>query len=159
MTRIQCPKCGKINDDSLDFCIYCGTIYDEYKPEENSDLLSVKSMIPFENGAFRQKNDDFNQIPNKPKNKHTLAIILGYIFAILGGLLGFVFAIYLLTRDDSVAKKHGLVQLLVLLAYLLMISVLILTGQMDMNVLLNPFNTTQVSNLTNMSNMSSLFGI
>lgn len=35
MKAIQCPKCGKMNDGSTDFCIYCGTIYDEYRAEDD----------------------------------------------------------------------------------------------------------------------------
>ena len=96
-------------------------------------------------------------------------IIIGYIFAILGSVLGFIFAIYLITRNDSNAKKHGIIQLAFLIIEFAVIGILIYTGQMDPNIILNPFNTTQMNNMSQMynsssmnltgsSNLSSLFG-
>ena len=41
------------------------------------------------------------------KYPHKLATILGYIFALLGGLLGIGFGIYLSRRKDPRAKLHG----------------------------------------------------
>jgi K+-sensing histidine kinase KdpD len=34
-------------------------------------------------------------------------VILGYIFAILGGIIGAIIGLYLYTRDDSYYKVHG----------------------------------------------------
>ena len=103
------------------------------------------------------------------KNNYTLLIVIGYIFAILGSVLGFIFAIYLLTRKDANAKRHGLIQLVLLILEFILVGVLIYTGQMDPNIILNPFNTTQMTNMSNIynssamnmtgsSNLSSLFG-
>lgn len=39
----------------------------------------------------------------KPTSK--IIIILGYIFSLLGGLIGVILAIYLATRKDPVAKN------------------------------------------------------
>jgi hypothetical protein len=46
--------------------------------------------------------------PPVEENKHTLAVVLGYLFAILIPLIGFIFGIYLVTRKDSEsATFHG----------------------------------------------------
>ena len=161
MEAIKCPKCGKINDGSTDFCIYCGTIYEEYNAEDDDSNFF---FIPTKSG--KKQGINLNSMPDglsQGKETYTWMIIIGYIFAILGSVLGFIFAIYLLTRKDSNAKKHGLIQLIVLIAEFAVIGFLIFTGQIDPNVILNPFNTTQMNNMSQMNmsgynNLSSLFG-
>ena len=45
MNPIKCPRCGKINDGTTDFCIYCGTIYDEYNAEEDdSNVFFIPTL-------------------------------------------------------------------------------------------------------------------
>jgi len=34
-------------------------------------------------------------------------VVLGYVFAVLGGLVGMVIGIYLGSRKDPICKKHG----------------------------------------------------
>ena len=165
MQPIKCPKCGKINDGTTDFCIYCGTIYDEYKADEDD------SNIFFIGRDSNKKGINFDSMQDsisKGNQNYRLMIIIGYIFAILGSVLGFIFAIYLITRKDSNAKKHGLIQLALLIIEYGLIGILILTGQMDPNIILNPFNSTNMTNMTQLynssamnmsgSNLSSLFG-
>ena len=152
MEPIQCPKCGKINDGTTDFCIYCGTIYDEYRSEEDN---SNAFFIPI--GANKNPGN-FNPLPKGlggMNQKYKWIIIIGYFFAILGSVLDFIFAIYLITRKDQNAKKHGLIQLVVLIAEYALIGLMIYTGQMDPNVILNPFNTTNMTNMTQFYNGSS----
>ena len=162
MEPIKCPKCGKINDGTTDFCIYCGTIYEEYKADEdNSNIFSIG------NGPNRKPWNDSNPLSGENHN-YRLMIIIGYIFAILGSVLGFIFAIYLITRKDPSAKKHGIIQLALLIIEFAFVGFLIYTGQMDINMILDPFNTTQMYNMTKMynssqnitaaNNFSSLFG-
>ena len=88
-------------------------------------------------------------------------MIIGYITAILGGVLGFIIAIFLITRKDPYARKHGFIQLSILICWVMLIGALVLTGQMDLNVLLNPMNTTQLENLTQNASVNStnLFGL
>ena len=166
MKAIQCPKCGKMNDGSTDFCIYCGTIYDEYRAEDDDfNIFTIGKVL-------NKKDIKLNPMPEQlssKKNNYTLLIVIGYIFAILGSVLGFIFAIYLLTRKDANAKRYGLIQLVLLILEFILVGVLIYTGQMDPNIILNPFNTTQMTNMSNIynssamnmtgsSNLSSLFG-
>ncbi len=163
MKPIQCPKCGKMNDGSTDFCIYCGTIYEEYNAEEDDSNIF---FIPTRSGKKQElKLNDMPDYDGEKKDSYRIMILIGYIFAILGSVLGFIFAFYLITRKDSNAKKHGMIQLILLIIEFALIGFLILTGQIDPNVLLNPFNTTQMANMTNMSqnmsgsnNLSGLFG-
>ena len=164
MKPIQCPKCGKINDGTTDFCIYCGTIYEEYNEDEDDSNLF---FIPTKSGKKQQiKLNPMPEQLGEKKESYKFMIIIGYVFAILGSVLGFIFAFYLLTRKDSNAKKHGIIQLVLLIIEFGIIGILIFTGQMDPNIILNPFNTTQMTNMTNMSqmnmsgsnNISSLFG-
>jgi hypothetical protein len=165
MARIECPRCGKVNDGTTDFCIYCGTIFEEYNPEDDDFNIFTISKKTYNKGT------DIGSISSSSSGKgnYRLMIILGYIFAILGSVLGFIFSIYLLTRKDANAKKHGLIQLLVLIIEFTFIGYLILSGQMDPNIILNPFNTTNMTNMsqiynssamnmTGSSNLSSLFG-
>ena len=166
MQPVQCPKCGKINDGTTDFCIYCGTIYEEYNADEDDfNIFSISRRSNDKGVNFGSMSGSLS----KGNESYRLMIILGYIFAILGSVLGFIFAIYLITRKDSNAKKHGLIQLVVLVAEYALIGFLILTGQMDPNILLNPFNTTNMTNMsqiyntsamnmTGSGNLSSLFG-
>ena len=166
MQAIKCPKCGKINDGTTDFCIYCGTIYDEYKADEDDSNIFFIGRDSNKKGiGFDSMQDSIS----KGNQNYRLMILIGYIFAILGSVLGFIFAIYLITRKDSNAKKHGLIQLVVLIAEFALVGFLIFTGQMDPNIILNPFNTTNMANMTQMynsssmnmsgsSNLSSLFG-
>ena len=175
MEAIMCPRCGKMNDGTLDFCIYCGTYFDEYNEDNNDgNVFFIRSIT---NGKPGKKQAiKLNEMPDKfhnpQKQKHSIAILLGYLFAILGGLIGFAFAIYLITRKDKNARRHGLIQLVILLIEYILIAVLVLNGQLDLNMVLDPFNMTSMNNFTNMSqlynqspmnlsggsNISSLFG-
>lgn len=49
------------------------------------------------------------------KESHTLSIVLGYIFCILGGWIGLIFAIYNMSRNDEQTRKHGKIQMGILL--------------------------------------------
>ena len=42
MNPVKCPKCGKINDGNLDFCIYCGAIFEESQPENDKFILDLR---------------------------------------------------------------------------------------------------------------------
>lgn len=161
MRGIECPKCGKMNDGTTDFCIYCGTIYDEYNAEDDDSNFF---FIPTKSG--KKQGINLKNMPkefSQGKESYRLMILIGYVFAILGSVLGFIFAFYLLTRNDSNAKKHGMIQLAVLVIEFLAIGILIYTGQIDPNIILNPFNTTQMTNISQMNasgsnNLSGLFG-
>ena len=99
MTK-YCPSCGEALLDEAKFCKSCGKNLDDTK--QNFTQTEATKTYP---------------VPAAEKS-HTLAIVLGYICAILIPLFGLIFAVYLLTRNDSAkAKQHG--------KYILIITVVI----------------------------------
>ena len=147
----RCPQCGTTTDDMYGFCIRCGYEFSEVKYEENTCPLCgfsnpneadycVKCGTQL---VFKNQNEQETD-QNKPvviKKEIILGgenienrtsrwiIILGYIFSILGGIVGLIIAIYLSTRKDPIAKKHGRIQLLIFGIYILIIAILLLSGR------------------------------
>ncbi len=170
MVMRRCPKCHSTGDDQYGFCIKCGYEYPKmevtantcplcgYENPEEADYC-VKCGSPL---IFKNQSDN----PDKPNNPivirrisdgpqstdigstSKILIILGYIFSILGGLLGLIIAIYLITRKDPVAKKHGRIQLAIFIFYLVLILVLILTGTISTDNLMQ-YSQMNLTNLTN----------
>lgn len=84
-----CPTCGEELVDNTKFCKNCGA-----KLETAGTATTQQTTSNFE--------------VQKVEKDHTLAIVLGYICAILIPLIGFIFGIYLITRKDSdKANFHG----------------------------------------------------
>jgi hypothetical protein len=88
----------------------------------------------------------------KPSKNYNLIIILGYIFSILGGIIGLILALYLATRKDPRAKMHGSIQLSILLFYSIILLLMYLNG--DLNNILETYNQiaqnyTEMLNITN----------
>lgn len=116
-----CPLCGFHNPQEADYCVKCGTplIFKQQFPgDPNSNLnpIVIKKEI--------SKNADEYRKPSTSK----WIIVFGYIFSILGGILGLIIAIYLSTRKDPVARKHGHIQLAIFAFYIALIAILYLTG-------------------------------
>lgn len=111
-----CPLCGYVNPDEADFCVKCGT------PLLFKDQIKNNSVI---NPVVIKKESAGDNTSNR---RRTILIIFGYIFSILGGLLGLIIAIYLATRKDPVSKKHGRIQLAIFVFYILLIAVFYVTG-------------------------------
>jgi uncharacterized membrane protein YcgQ (UPF0703/DUF1980 family) len=61
--------------------------------------------------------------------------VFGYIFSILGGILGLIIAIYLSTRKDPVTRKHGHIQLAIFIFYIILIAVLFATGSIPQDAI------------------------
>lgn len=136
----KCLACGFENPEEAEFCVKCGM-----------PLLLKEN---FENGSLFIKTvpSGKKEEPKQPedyKKTGSLIIILGYIFSILGGLIGLIIALYLSTRKDPRARKHGHIQLAILLFYLVIIAISIGTGMVSLE---------QLSNITAM-NMTSLPGL
>ncbi|MCK9152118.1 PsbP-related protein [Methanobacterium alcaliphilum] len=74
-----CPRCGTENKDNEKFCKKC------------SNQLAQENH---ENTRIKKKNS-------------RLLVVLGYIFAVLSGIIGVVIGVYLYTRDNSYYKVHG----------------------------------------------------
>ena len=95
-----CPSCGAEKKEGSKFCHNCGYNFENAVSEavQNDDFNT-------------QVNPQVNANPNpnvqSSQNSHTISKVLGYIFAILIPIIGIVFGIYLVTREEEDAKKHG----------------------------------------------------
>lgn len=110
-----CPLCGYPNPDEADFCVKCGTPL-IFKSQFEGDHTSINPIIISRDATENHKRTS------------KMLIVLGYLFSLLGGLIGLIIAIYLATRKDPVAKKHGRIQLGIFAFYVILISVLFATG-------------------------------
>ena len=89
-----CPSCGEERKEGSKYCHNCGYDFGNVGAEENTNLNT---------NTVTQ-----NSIPNVQSEKsYTFSKILGYLCAILIPLFGVIFGIYLVTRDEADAKKHG----------------------------------------------------
>lgn len=140
----KCPKCGKIDIDNYGFCIKCGAEFTDEYPHQK---IIIQDTL-FQKMENTQNNNFNSNIDQKPKKRYTLFIILGYIFAILGGLIGLIIALYLATRKDRRAKKHGLIQLGILVFYVIIILLAIGTGVIDTNTLSHMLTNPTLFNYT-----------
>jgi len=122
----KCLNCGTINDNDSQFCIDCGAIL---KSDNSSDKKIAcpycGSLIPTNASKCKNCGEWINK-NIKPKN-YTLAIVLGYVFTLLGGLIGLIIAIYLLTRDNPHANEHGEIQLVISIIWVILIILLIIS--------------------------------
>ncbi|MBQ2227096.1 MAG: zinc ribbon domain-containing protein [Methanobrevibacter sp.] len=154
----RCPQCGAAGDDVYGFCIKCGYEFPKIKENQNACPLCqypnpdeadycVKCGTPL---IFRSqfegnhtalnpiviKKEVVNNAPeHKPSQTSKWIILFGYIFSILGGLLGLVIAIYLSTRKDPVARRHGHIQLAIFGFYIVLFALLYATGNIPADAL------------------------
>lgn len=120
-----CPLCGFDNPEEADFCVKCGTpLLFKSQIENNSYINPIVIKRTTEGQEIAPKRSKFN----------TLLVYLGYLFSILGGLVGIIIAIYLITRKDPKLKKHGYIQLAIFVFYIVLIAVLFATGNIPPEV-------------------------
>ena len=115
-----CPLCGYPNPDEADFCVKCGTPL-LFKNQFEGSPDSIKPIII-------KRNIGQGSEPVQPKPTSKFIIYLGYILAILGSIIGLIIAIYLITRKDPVAKKHGYIQIAIIVFYIVIVAVLYSIG-------------------------------
>lgn len=160
MVLRRCPQCGSTNDDRYGFCVKCGFEYpkiEEIKdtcplcgyvnPEEAEFCVKCGAPLIFKNKfennvitmepVMVEKEVAPTSEPPIEKKTSTWIIVLGYIFTILGGILGVIIAIYLSTRKDPVAKKHGHIQLAIYAFYIILIAILFATGNIPSDAIAN----------------------
>lgn len=114
----SCPLCGYPNPDEADFCVKCGTPL-IFKSQFEADHTNINPIVINRTPATGENN-----VPRTSR----ILIVLGYLFSILGGLIGLVIAIYLSTRKDPVARKHGHIQLAIFVFYVVFIAIMYATG-------------------------------
>ncbi|WP_295590758.1 zinc-ribbon domain-containing protein [uncultured Methanobrevibacter sp.] len=89
-----CPSCGEELVDTAKFCKNCG--------------MNLETREETKNTTGTQQTATPRYEVQKVENDHKIAVILGYICAILIPLFGLIFGIYLVTRNDSDgANMHG----------------------------------------------------
>ena len=172
MVMRRCPKCHSTGDDQYGFCIKCGYEYPKMEanpntcplcgyenPDEADYCVKCGSPLIFKNQGNNPENPInpiiIRRIPDNPQDMESgttskIIILFGYIFSILGGLLGLIIAIYLVTRRDPVAKKHGRIQLAIFVFYLVLILIFILTGAISTDNLMQ-YSQMNLTNLTNVT--------
>ncbi len=154
----RCPQCGTTSDDMYGFCIKCGYEFTKIEsnahacplcgfnnPDEADYCVKCGSPLIFKQQIQEGQNANVNPIiikkevsPNTANRHGTTSrwlIVFGYIFSILGGILGLIIAIYLSTRKDPNARKHGHIQLAIFAFYILLIAILYLTGNIPADVI------------------------
>ena len=166
----RCPQCGTTSDDQFGFCIKCGREFTKndpsnsacplcsyQNPEEADYCVKCGTPLLFKNHPESETKSfgpivvqkTYSNHDNTPKRNSTSRwlIIFGYFFSILGGLLGLIIAIYLSTRKDPVAKKHGHIQLAIFGFYIALIAILFATGNIPADAFTN-YKQLVMGNLT-----------
>lgn len=160
MVLRRCPQCGSTGDDIYGFCIKCGWEFPKVKsgehfcplcgypnPDEADFCVKCGTPLLFKS-QFEQDNTSFNPIvikktistgssSSKYGGMTKWLIIFGYLFSILGGLLGLIIAIYLITRKDPNVRKHGIIQLAIFGFYVALIAILYATGNIPADAFTN----------------------
>lgn len=134
----QCPYCGFENPDEADFCVKCGTPLLFKNQIENSETNIGPIMI---------KKQVISSPQPQISRRSNLLIILGYLFSILGGILGLIIAIYLSTRKDPVYRKHGHIQLAIFAFYIAIIAIMYFTGNIPADAI-STYKQLLAGNLT-----------
>lgn len=114
-----CPLCGYPNPDEADFCVKCGTPL-LFKSQFEGAHNAIKPIV------IKREIGQEKQISSAPTSK--FIIYLGYILAILGSIIGLIIAVYLITRKDPAARKHGYLQLAIIVLYIIIIAALYSAG-------------------------------
>ena len=118
-----CHNCGCNVGDGAKFCPECGTPLPENAQQTDSHASNVTSGIPCAKcGSVIPLGAMTCPACGSPLNgeKHTAAIVLGYIatvlctlvFSPLGIIVAIIFAIYLGTRDNRKVRKHGIIMII-----------------------------------------------
>ena len=123
-----CPLCGFPNPDEADFCVKCGTPL-IFKSQFEGDHTALNPIV-----IKKEIVNTPSQPQPQPHRTSSWLIIFGYIFSILGGILGLIIAIYLSTRKDPNARRHGHIQLAIFAFYVILIAILFATGNVPADI-------------------------
>ena len=134
----MCPLCKHENPDEAEYCVKCGTplIFKQNMGNDPSKPIMIKKEIKLDNENYHENTTS------------SWLIIFGYVFSILGGIIGLIIAIYLSTRKDPVARRHGHIQLVIFLVYALILVIFIVTGHMTMDMMTEQYREMLSGNFT-----------
>lgn len=117
-----CNNCGKEVKEGTKFCSGCGASLSDEEESANTRQNTVNSgtpcpkcgsLIPFGNVACTNCGSLLNP------DKHTAAIVIGYICSIFIPIFGIIFGIYLLTRPNKDVHKHGIIMIILAVAMII----------------------------------------
>ena len=117
-----CNNCGKEVKEGTKFCSGCGASLSDEEESANTRQNTVNSgtpcpkcgsLIPFGNVACTNCGSLLNP------NKHTAAIVIGYLCSIFIPIFGIIFGIYLLTRPNKDVHKHGIIMIILAVAMII----------------------------------------
>lgn len=112
-----CPSCGNENLADAAFCKGCG-----------KELVNMIGKCPYckeeiNPNAIKCKHcgEWLNKKIETGSKKENLSgtIVLGYIFSSLIGIIGIIFALYLITKPEKEAKKHGSIMLMIIILWVM----------------------------------------
>ena len=117
-----CSNCGNEVNDNTKFCPKCGNAINSESENSNQqtninsgiNCPKCGSIIPFGNVVCTNSGTPLNQ------EKHTAAIVIGYITAIFIPIVGIITGIYLLTRKNKDVHIHGII--MIILAIIMIIA-------------------------------------
>jgi uncharacterized membrane protein YvbJ len=132
-----CPECGSKNSENAKFCKECG---EDFTPINFSK--TVTGICPYcaekinPNAVKCKYCGEWLNEKAKRENKeedHTLAIVLGYIFTVLGGVIGLIIGIYLIAQKDKRARNHGDLMIIVNVVWIFILIILISSWMSSVN--------------------------
>lgn len=138
---MYCPNCGSKNKDDAQFCETCGTKLDA-TPADVSSSAKISQIPPSEQTRGSEAN--------KPS---TVLVVLGYIFALLGGLIGIIIGVYLYSKDNHEAKTHGR-NILIIAAVMIVLGILV-SGWLGSMMVSNVYDTSSSSSDLSSNDYSS----
>lgn len=120
----NCPNCGKNVVLQSKFCDSCGNPLIEGIVKPKTICKFCGSEIP--TGA--QKCMRCGEWVDKKveDSRYNGIIAVGYIFTLLGGWIGFIIALYLITRDNKKARKNGYIMLIIALVIAIIVSIFLI---------------------------------
>ena len=130
----RCPQCGSAGDDIYGFCIKCG--YEFPKVEHDEHTCPLCGFTNPDEADYCVKCGSPLIFKKSFENQEKL-----------GSIIGLLIALYLITRKDPSAKRHGYIQIAIILFYLVILAVLFMTGSIPPEVLTD-YKSLLIGNFT-----------
>ena len=121
--KIYCTNCETENPEESQFCSECGeNLTGKDIPVKKDVPKNIPGICPYCSEKINPKAAKCKHCgewldkaveSEVKKDDHSAAIVVGYIFTVLGGVIGLIFGIYLVTRKNERANMHGMIMLLV----------------------------------------------
>ena len=114
----RCPQCGTAGDDVYGFCIKCG--YEFPKITQDKDTCPLCGYKNPEEAEFCVKCGTPLLFKKNPENNVKVVNPI---------------VIQKITRKDPSAKKHGYIQIAIILFYLILLAIMFATGAIPPEVI------------------------